>query len=95
MGVGLGLIFVLLSIIAFSLMLIWIGCGPGNKVIRTRIGLSIIAILESCWLAFFYYGISYGSELGGWAVLIGLVTSILTLFVPTVYKVAIDRENGT
>ena len=95
MGVGISLVFLLCSILAALILLTWVYSGPVNTTLRKRIGFGIIAFITLCWFAFLYFGISQGSELGGWALLGGICLSILSLFVPILYKYIIRDRDST
>ena len=79
-----GLPFALALVMGLVIMIIWTVLGPGPNAVRRAVAVGIIVALTSCWMAVIRMGSLTDS--GSLAMGPGFVISVLSLFVPMLWR---------
>lgn len=87
---GAGLPFLIISFLAFFILLIWAKKGKGASKIRNVIAASFITTIAVCWILLAKFGVFH--SVGGNAMLVGFIVSIVALFVPSLVNRLLDHH---
>ena len=91
--IGFGIIFFLLTVLSAVILPLWIIKGSGETHIRKIMGGSCLLALIICWIIMLASGGQ--SNLGIMALLAGVVVSIFSLFLPSIYNSVIRKHENT
>ena len=91
--IGFGIIFIFLSSLSFIILPLWIFKGSGAVHARRIIGSIFLFIIVACWIIFLITGAN--NEAGLVSLLIGVITSFITLFVPALHKGIVEKYENT
>ena len=92
MGAGILIPFCILSFLALIILVVWMRNGSGNKSIRANIASILILSIIASWISLFSFGGMH--RLGQWGMIVGILLSILSFFVPLIYN-KVQKKNYT
>ena len=91
--IGFTIVFLVLSLMAVSILVAWILKGAGKPQKRKKIGVVLFIAIIVCWMIFIAVGAQ--SNTGLIALFVGILISIFCLFVPALFRKNVESSQDT